>query len=106
MIEEPDRYLEAFAAAGSDSLLVHVENSGDLPDRLQRIKALGKRPRAEVAQHLADAAIFCLPSLAEPSAVASVEAMAFRLPVVATQIGGFPEMVADGKSGTLVPPNE
>jgi glycosyltransferase involved in cell wall biosynthesis len=71
-----------------------------------RIKALGKRPRAEVAQHLADAAIFCLPSLMEPSAVASVEAMAFRLPVVATRVGGFPEMVADGESGILVPPND
>jgi glycosyltransferase involved in cell wall biosynthesis len=71
-----------------------------------RIKALGKRPRAEVAQHLADAAIFCLPSLVEPSAVASVEAMAFRLPVIATTVGGFPEMVADGESGILVPPND
>ncbi|HET6608990.1 MAG TPA: glycosyltransferase family 4 protein [Rhodopila sp.] len=71
-----------------------------------RVKALGKRPRAEVAQHLADAAIFCLPSLVEPSAVASVEAMAFRLPVVATKVGGFPEMVADGETGILVPPND
>jgi ribulose-phosphate 3-epimerase len=43
MIEEPDCFLEAFAASGSDSLLVHVENSGDLHDRLQRVKALGKK---------------------------------------------------------------
>jgi glycosyltransferase involved in cell wall biosynthesis len=71
-----------------------------------RIKALGKLPRPEVAQYLAGAAIFCLPSLVEPSAVASVEAMAFRLPVVATKVGGFPEMVADGETGILVPPND
>ncbi|HVY15190.1 MAG TPA: glycosyltransferase family 4 protein [Rhodopila sp.] len=71
-----------------------------------RIRALGKRPRTEVAEHLSRAAIFCLPSLVEPSAVASVEAMAFRLPVVATQVGGFPEMVADGETGLLVPPND
>ena len=43
MIEEPDRFLEAFAEAGSDSLLVHVENAVNLHRTVQRIKALGKR---------------------------------------------------------------
>jgi glycosyltransferase involved in cell wall biosynthesis len=55
---------------------------------------------------LAQSSIFCLPSLIEPSAVASVEAMAFKLPVVATNIGGFPGMVADGETGILVPPGD
>jgi ribulose-phosphate 3-epimerase len=41
MIEEPDRYVEAFVKAKSDRLLVHVENSGDLAGRLHRIKAMG-----------------------------------------------------------------
>jgi ribulose-phosphate 3-epimerase len=41
MIEEPDRYAEAFVKAGSSRLIVHVENHGDLFGRLQRIKALG-----------------------------------------------------------------
>lgn len=71
-----------------------------------RSRALGLLPRPEVAKHLSDAAIFCLPSLVEPSAVASVEAMAFRLPVVATSVGGFPEMVVHGETGLLVPPND
>jgi glycosyltransferase involved in cell wall biosynthesis len=69
-----------------------------------RARALGLRSRAEVAALLAQSSIFCLPSLIEPSAVASVEAMAFKLPVVATNIGGFPGMVADGETGVLVPP--
>jgi ribulose-phosphate 3-epimerase len=43
MISEPDRYLDAFAKAGSDSLLVHFENTGDLAARIRRIKALGKK---------------------------------------------------------------
>ena len=43
MISDPDRYLEAFAAAGSDSLLVHQENAIHLHRTLQRIKALGKK---------------------------------------------------------------
>ena len=42
MISEPDRYLEAFADAGADSILVHVEGAANLHRTLQRIRALGK----------------------------------------------------------------
>jgi ribulose-phosphate 3-epimerase len=43
MIEEPMRYLDAFAEAGADSLLVHVENAVNLHRTVQHIKALGKK---------------------------------------------------------------
>jgi ribulose-phosphate 3-epimerase len=43
MIEEPDRYLEAFAAAGADSMLVHVENAVHLHRTVQHVKHLGKK---------------------------------------------------------------
>jgi ribulose-phosphate 3-epimerase len=43
MIEEPDRYLEAFAEAGADSLLVHVENAVHLHRTVQHVKHLGKK---------------------------------------------------------------
>jgi ribulose-phosphate 3-epimerase len=43
MIEEPDRYLEAFAEAGADSMLVHVENAVNLHRTVQHVKHLGKR---------------------------------------------------------------
>jgi len=43
MIEEPDRYLEAFAEAGADSITVHAEGAVHLHRTIQRIKALGKR---------------------------------------------------------------
>lgn len=71
-----------------------------------RAHATGLIQRAEVAALLTTASIFCLPSVVEPSAVASVEAMAFKLPVVATTVGGFPGMVGDGETGLLVPPND
>lgn len=71
-----------------------------------RVTALGKIPRPAVAEQFRQASIFCLPSIVEPSAVASVEAMAFRLPVVASTVGGFPEMVRDGETGILVPPGD
>src|SRR5437588_7150643 len=43
MIEEPDRYLDAFAEAGADTLLVHVENAVNLHRSVQHIKHLGKK---------------------------------------------------------------
>jgi len=43
MIEEPDRYLEAFAEAGADTLIVHQERSIHLNRTVQAIHALGKR---------------------------------------------------------------
>jgi ribulose-phosphate 3-epimerase len=43
MIAEPDRYLEAFAEAGSDTFLVHWEGNNNLHRTVQRAKALGKR---------------------------------------------------------------
>jgi ribulose-phosphate 3-epimerase len=44
MISDPDLYLEEFAEAGSDSLLVHWEGNANLHRTVQRIKALGKSP--------------------------------------------------------------
>jgi starch synthase len=46
--------------------------------------------------------IFCLPSIAEPSAAVLIEASGFGLPVVATRVGGSPERVLEGETGLLV----
>jgi ribulose-phosphate 3-epimerase len=43
MVSDPDRFLDGFAAAGSDSFLVHWEGNNNLHRTVQRIKALGKR---------------------------------------------------------------
>jgi ribulose-phosphate 3-epimerase len=43
MVSDPDRFLDEFAAAGSDSLLVHWEGNNNLHRTVQRIKTLGKR---------------------------------------------------------------
>ena len=43
MIEQPIRFLDAFAEAGADSLLVHVENAANLHRTVQHIKALDKK---------------------------------------------------------------
>ena len=51
-----------------------------------------------------EADVFCLPSFAEGVPVVLMEAMAMKVPVVATEIMGVPELVDHGKNGLLVPP--
>jgi glycosyltransferase involved in cell wall biosynthesis len=50
--------------------------------------------------------IFCLPSISEGLSSAILVAMASSLPVVATQVGGIPELVIAGETGILVPPGD
>jgi len=89
---------------------------GDGPDRAaaeylvrkrklaRDVHFLGKQDR--IYQHLAQADLFLLPSDMESFGLAALEAMACEVPVVASNVGGVPEVIEHGIDGYLHPPRE
>jgi starch synthase len=63
-------------------------------------------PRQELVQILSHASVFVCPSIYEPFGLVNLEAMACEAPVVATAVGGIPEIVVDGETGYLVSPGD
>ena len=84
---------------------------GDGPDRSQaewlahdlgihhRVHFLGKQDRVNELLPLAD--LFLLPSALESFGLAALEAMACKVPSIATRVGGVPELIDDGVTGLL-----
>jgi glycosyltransferase involved in cell wall biosynthesis len=91
-----------------------VVGDGDAKQELEdhaRQLGLGRRIvftgfRRDVPDLLSEAAVSVLPSLSEGTSNTLLESMAAGIPVVATRVGGNPEVVQDGISGLLVPPRD
>lgn len=87
---------------------------GELMSSLKaRVEKLGIEKKVTFAGFRSDSEalmkqfdVFCLPSISEGLSSAILVAMASRLPVVATRVGGIPELVVDGETGILVPPED
>jgi L-malate glycosyltransferase len=97
-------------AAVRDVRLVLVGEGPELPGVLEALAGHGLLPRVErvgevvnVQDYVRDADLFLLTSESESFGVAALEALASGVPVVATAVGGVPEVVRHGETGLLVP---
>ena len=103
--ERPDLAARARLAMVGDGPL-----RGRAEERLREERAFDAAwlpgARGDVAESLRGFDLFVLPSKAEGISNTILEAMATGLPVVATRVGGNPELVVEGKTGTLVPSSD
>src|SRR5215471_8405664 len=115
------RYLiEAVPYLAPDVQVVLCAGAADTPKMAQEIEATVCRlqqqrpgivwiptmvPRRTSIVLYSHAAVFCCPSIYEPFGLINLEAMACSTPVVASAVGGIPEVVVDGETGYLVDPD-
>lgn len=117
-VKDQANLIDAFALLRAmlpnEALRLVLVGDGPLRERLAaRIAGHGLQDcavlagaRADVAPPMRGFSLFALSSIAEGTPVTMLEAMATGLPVVATRVGGIPDLVQDGASGALVPPSD
>lgn len=109
--------LEAALLMDPRHQLVVCAGTPDTPEVAAEVSALAERvrtergslvwiegiiPRARLVHLLSAAAVFVCPSVYEPFGLVNLEAMACETAVVASRVGGIPEIVVDGETGYLV----
>jgi glycosyltransferase involved in cell wall biosynthesis len=112
--KHPDAYFlavgECYKRDAEGEIVVDSEYRQRLQDKAtslglaDRVRFAGQRK--DVPQVLAAAAVSVLPSISEGISNTLLESMAAGVPVVATRVGGTPEVIDDGEHGLLVPPND
>ena len=110
-VKRPSDCVEILAnvrAAGENARLVMVGDGPELSAVRYRGEQLGMNgnisyvgKQANIADYLGIADVFLLPSELESFGLAALEAQACEVPVIATRIGGIPEVINDGESGYL-----
>jgi glycosyltransferase involved in cell wall biosynthesis len=115
-VKGPEYLLQAVSQLSSSDFLLYIVGDGMLRDNLRaqaeqlgisaRCVFVGTRPHEEIASWLSAADCLVLSSISEGFPTIIAEAMMCRVPVVATAVGGIPEVVKHGSTGLLVQPRD
>lgn len=89
-----------FTVVGDGSLREYVQNNSFNG----HVKVLGKVPHERILNVLSEASVLVIPSYMEGLPTVCLEALAAEVPVVASNVGGTPEVVLDSETGYLFPP--
>jgi len=80
---------------------------GAAPDiQIPNCTVVGKVSLEDVSKYYEKATIFCMPTHLEPFGIVFVEALTYKLPIIATNIGAIPDMVLDDVNGYLLEPGD
>ncbi len=90
--------------AGDGPELEALRDQADQAGIGSRVWFLGRLDRAALAETMSRAALVVVPSREEAFGLTAAEALALGTPVVASRVGGLPELLADGAAGRLVTP--
>ncbi len=114
----PDLVLRAYASAYTKIVPSHLRliGGGPMQDDLEKlaedfgiknkVTIEGWIEKTKAASYIAHADVLLMPSYQESFGVAALEAAAYGLPIIATNVGGVPEIVKDGISGILIEPGD
>lgn len=107
--------LGALRGTGTENLELALVGAGGMEETLRpraaalgigpRVRFCGRRPHEEIADWITAADLFCLPSRREGCPNVVLEALASGRPVVASRVGGVPELIRE-ETGVLVPADD
>ncbi|PFG04427.1 glycosyltransferase [Bacillus sp. es.034] len=99
----PERQYVRLQLAGDGPYFAKYRKMADDLEISGNVDFLGRIAHEDVPGFISSLQIFVISSLIESFGVSAVEAQACGVPVVATNVGGLPEVVLDGKTGYLIP---
>jgi L-malate glycosyltransferase len=117
-VKGPDVLLKAFVEVvkAKPNARLCIIGAGEMEDELRKtiagerletnVELLGSRPHQDLVEYYARSRVVAVPSRSEGLSLVAIEAAIMGKPVVASDVGGLPEVVSENESGLIVPSND